>query len=193
MAIAHLAGPVDRQGDHFVCAANRLVKTIRMDWYRPIGRCGGQDGQDPHNRDVKSGRIERTALRTVALHKVRKATESGTGHLAPGPGIEPGRLGRDCWAWCRGAGHDVIGVRCRGRPVGAVGVVSPAAADAGVLREIRGTSCCLRSWMDAMGDTHRASRVSGAPLDGRVAELLRVRTDLISSDPPVPAKEIDRA
>ena len=70
MAIAHLAEPVDRQGDHFVRAANGLVKTIRTDWYRPIGMCGGQNGQGSHNGEVKLGRIERTALRPVALHKV---------------------------------------------------------------------------------------------------------------------------
>jgi hypothetical protein len=77
-AIARLAEPVGRLGDHFVRAVNGLVKTIRPDWYRPIGACGGQNGQSSHDGDVQFGRIKRTALRPVALREVRKIAASRT-------------------------------------------------------------------------------------------------------------------
>jgi hypothetical protein len=57
-----------------------LVKTIHLDWYRPIDVRGGYNGQNSHNGDVKFGRIrnERAALRAMMPRRARKTGESST-------------------------------------------------------------------------------------------------------------------
>ena len=70
MAIAHLADSVDRQGDHFLRAANGLVKTIRMDWYRPAVLCGERGGHDARAPRWSSGTITAAASQSPAAAMV---------------------------------------------------------------------------------------------------------------------------